>query len=166
MHSQRFKFHAMHSRTGGFTLVELVTTIILIGVLAVVAIPRLIPSSSYSAYSLRNEFMAELRKAQLLAMNNTDICIRIEVDPANGYRQLRFPARVGNLCSGAASLTLSWQPFQGGSRLRMAGAGSFQLDFDALGRLPATGCNGACIAVIADETLTLAVESEGYIHAL
>lgn len=166
MHSQRFKFHSMHSRTGGFTLVELVTTIILIGVLSVVAIPRLMSSSSYSAYSLRNEFTAELRKAQLLAMNNTDICIRIEVDAANGYRQLRFPVRVGNQCSGTASLNLGWQAFQGGSSLRLAGASSFALDFDALGRLPGTGCQGACIEVIADETLILAVESEGFIHAL
>ncbi|MCL2917820.1 pilus assembly FimT family protein [Shewanella litorisediminis] len=158
-----------HSLSRGFTLVELVTTIILIGVLAVVAIPRLLSASSYSAYSLRNEFMAELRKAQLFAMNNTDLCIRVAVSRDQGYRIERYQGRTANQCSGAqdSAHEQPWQSFHGGSELALlaGGARSFNLDFDSLGRLPATGCSGDCILAVADETLVLAIESEGYIHA-
>ncbi|MBT1444110.1 prepilin-type N-terminal cleavage/methylation domain-containing protein [Shewanella sp. JM162201] len=166
MHSHSRTFHLPRRRAGGFTLVELVTTIILIGVLAVVAIPRLLSSSSYSAYALRSEFMAELRKAQLFALSNGDICVRVAVSAADGYRMERYSSRSTNQCSGALdnSNLPDWQPFQGGSSLKLIASGtSFSLDFDPLGRLPL--CSGDCIEVIADETLVIAIESEGYIHA-
>ncbi|MGI2058161.1 type II secretion system protein [Shewanella baltica] len=155
------------SKQAGFTLVELVTTIILISILAVVVLPRLFTQSSYSAYSLRNEFISELRQVQQKALNNTDRCFRVTVS-GTGYQVSQFPARNGAACSGTALSPnpLYSQAFQGGAQLVLVSTNSsnFSLDFNINGR-PSLACNGPCINVIANDTVMINVSSEGYIYA-
>ena len=155
------------SKQAGFTLVELVTTIILISILAVVVLPRLFTQSSYSAYSLRNEFISELRQVQQKALNNTDRCFRVTVS-GTGYQVSQFPARNGAACSGTALSPnpLYTQAFQGSAQLVLVSTNSsnFSLDFDINGR-PSLACNGPCISVIANDTVMINVSSEGYIYA-
>ncbi|MCK8045823.1 type II secretion system GspH family protein [Shewanella sp. 1CM18E] len=150
-------------RQAGFTLVELVTTIILIAILAVVVIPRLLTTSSYSAFTLRDEFISELRKVQIMAMNNQDRCYRLSVTETD-YQLIRF----NDACSGTPARTDAPQAFQGGANLSLfnGGATSFNIEFNRQGVPIVNGsrCNGNCINVLADETLFLAIESEGYIH--
>lgn len=86
------------AKQAGFTLVELVTTIILIAILSVTVLPRLFTQSSYSAFSLRNEFMAELRQVQQRALNNTDRCYRIAVSSV-GYQVSQFATRDNTGCT-------------------------------------------------------------------
>jgi MSHA pilin protein MshC len=150
----------------GFTLVELVTTMILIGILAVAVLPRLLSDSSYSAYTLRNEFISELRLVQLTAMQNTDQCYQIDVS-ATGYTLGSFSDRTGNTCSNPVR-TEQPQAFSGGAHIALAGTASqvFSITFDSLGRLSSPACSGHCFNAVADETLAIAVESEGYIYAL
>jgi MSHA pilin protein MshC len=155
------------SKQAGFTLVELVTTIILISILAVVVLPRLFTQSSYSAYSLRNEFISELRQVQQKALNNTDRCFRVTVS-ATGYQVSQFSARNGAVCSGTALSPnpLYTQAFQGGAQLVLVSPNSsdFSLDFDIDGST-SLACNGPCINVIANDTVMINVSSEGYIYA-
>lgn len=155
------------AKQAGFTLVELVTTIILIGILSVTVLPRLFSQSSYSAFSLRNEFMAELRQVQQKALNNTDRCYRVAVS-ATGYQLSQFASRNSVGCTGAALAPnpLYIQAFQGGAQLVLTSnnANSFNLDFDINGR-PSLACNGSCIKVVANETLIINISSEGYIYA-
>ncbi|WP_297896300.1 type II secretion system protein [Shewanella sp.] len=151
----------------GFTLVELVTTIILISILAVTVLPRLFTQSSYSAYSLRNEFIAELRQVQQKALNNTDRCYRLAVS-SSGYQASQFASRDNSGCTGAALSPnpLYAQAFQGGASLALVSnaASGFNIDFDTHGR-PSLGCNGNCINVTANETVIINISSEGYIYA-
>lgn len=155
------------SKQAGFTLVELVTTIILISILAVVVLPRLFTQSSYSAYSLRNEFISELRQVQQKALNNTDRCFRVTVS-GTGYQVSQFSARNGAVCSGTALSPnpLYTQAFQGGAQLVLVSTNSsnFSLDFDIDGST-SLACNGPCINVIANDTVMINVSSEGYIYA-
>ncbi|MGL5026084.1 MAG: type II secretion system protein [Shewanella oncorhynchi] len=155
------------SKQAGFTLVELVTTIILISILAVVVLPRLFTQSSYSAYSLRNEFISELRQVQQKALNNTDRCFRVTVS-GTGYQVSQFSARNGAVCSGTALSPnpLYTQAFQGGAQLVLVSPNSsdFSLDFDIDGST-SLACNGPCINVIANDTVMINVSSEGYIYA-
>ncbi|WP_299790265.1 type II secretion system protein [uncultured Shewanella sp.] len=150
----------------GFTLVELVTTIMLIAILSVVVLPRLMTSSSYSAFTLRDEFISELRKAQLLAMNNQDYCYRISVD-TTGYQLQGYD---NTTCTGSAKLSETKQKFEGGAALELISGSkkSFNVRFDRQGVVTTNGtstvCSGNCIKVIADETLTINIESQGYIH--
>jgi len=155
------------SKQAGFTLVELVTTIILISIIAVVVLPRLFTQSSYSAYSLRNEFISELRQVQQKALNNTDLCFRVTVS-GTGYQVSQFSTRNGAVCSGTALSPnpLYTQAFQGGAQLVLVSTNSsnFTLDFDINGRL-FPSCNGDCIRVTANDTVMINVSSEGYIYA-
>ncbi|TMP86179.1 type II secretion system protein [Pseudoalteromonas ruthenica] len=63
----------------GFTLVELIITIILIGVLAVTAIPRFLGSNNEDVYTLRDRTLAMIRSIQLQAMHNlnSNNCVKI-----------------------------------------------------------------------------------------
>jgi MSHA pilin protein MshC len=150
----------------GFTLVELVTTIILIGILAVAVLPRLSSDSSFSAYSLRNEFISELRLVQLQAMQNTDQCYQIDVS-ATGYTLRHFSGRTtANICISQVRAEQA-KAFSGGAHIALASTASqvFSITFDSLGRIISPLCSGHCFNAVADETLAIAVESEGYIYA-
>jgi MSHA pilin protein MshC len=151
---------------GGFTLVELVTVMILISILAVSALPRFIGSSSYSAYSLRNEFLAELRAVQALALNNTDRCYRIGVTPSQ-YQVSHFTARTAPTCAGAVSRIDDAQLLTGGARLVLLnnGSDSFNIDFDVNGRVQLNcAANNDCLQTVADETLIIGISPEGYVY--
>lgn len=149
----------------GFTLVELVTTMIVIGIIAVTVLPRLLSDSSYSAYSLRNEFISELRQVQLKAMQNTDQCYQIDVT-ASGYTLRHFSGRTASLCTNQVRIEQS-QTFSGGAHIALASNASqaFSITFDEQGRMLSPACSGNCFNAVADETLAIAVESEGYIYA-
>jgi MSHA pilin protein MshC len=57
-------------RAGGFTMVELVMVIIILGVLAVLALPRITDSSTFRAAAFQDEVVAALRYAQKLAVSH------------------------------------------------------------------------------------------------
>ena len=67
----------MNSR--GFTLIELIITIVLIGVLAVTVVPRFFGSAAEDAYMLRDRTLAMMRAVQLEAMHNINSrnCVKI-----------------------------------------------------------------------------------------
>ena len=150
----------------GFSLVELVTTIILIGIVAVVVLPRFFADSSYSAYSLRNEFISELRQAQLRALNNTDQCFDVNVT-STGYQLRHYSARAGSNCNNVIR-TEAFQTFTGRASISLTASASqsFTITFDSLGRMLTPSCAGVCFNINADETLQVGVETEGYIYAL
>jgi prepilin-type N-terminal cleavage/methylation domain-containing protein len=61
----------MKNRTSGFTIIELVTVIILLGILATTALPKFTGSSSFEVYTYRTQLIAKLRLAQQRAMQQT-----------------------------------------------------------------------------------------------
>ncbi|WP_221052380.1 pilus assembly FimT family protein [Shewanella algae] len=145
--------------TQGLTLVELVVTIMLLAILSVVVLPKLVSSSSYSAWTLRQELIAELQKTQMLALNNPDRCYRLSI--SNSTYQLSHLTQ--DCTSVIRNNSAESLPRNTRILLQSNGADSFQIQFDALGRTN-LACSGACLSVVADETLTIAIESEGYIH--
>nr|WP_283106295.1 type II secretion system protein [Shewanella submarina] len=152
----------------GFTLVELVVTILLISILSVTVLPRLLSSTSVSSFTLRDEVIGELRKAQLMALNNADRCYRFNAT-TSGYQIVHYNGRSGDLCSGTVERTDALQDLPRGTSLTLTPNASqtFFLDFNRLGQAfwgAGSVCAGNCLQITADDTTRIAIESQGYIH--
>lgn len=71
----------------GFTLVELVAVMVILGILAVYVAPRMFDKSDIAAYSLKNRAISIFRNMQVRAMQDTrstsGFCYQVVVDSSN-----------------------------------------------------------------------------------
>ncbi|GGF82896.1 type II secretion system protein [Alteromonas lipolytica] len=174
----------------GFTLVELITVIVLIGILAVVAGTRLQTRQGYSEYAYQDRLVSALRNMQTRAMQDTrsGFCFRLNFvyganstygppslnySPGNGAATCaagiaaNAPAYLSTLSTELSdeSITLSSSD---GANLNFSFMG-----FDALGRpyndldnSPDCDTGSPCRITFTGETsVAVCVEEEGYIHA-
>ena len=138
-------------RSGGFTLIELVTVIVLISVLSVFAVARL-DLATPSAREATGELIGALRHAQHLALTHSDRSGYQVVLQNSGYR-VRDDAGndVKNPLSGTTPFIESWD----GVSVTPTGA----VTFDSRG---APSCSGAlsCSATNAQVTVSVSGGSE------
>lgn len=107
----------MHARLG-FTMIELILTLVLIGILSAIAVPRILAPSPFKVRALADEIAAEIRYTQQLNMNydaNATFWITendgrwvmfIERDVNGETRRLHLRSRQddgGNACPGDTS---------------------------------------------------------------
>ncbi|MCE9679790.1 type II secretion system GspH family protein [Shewanella sp. AS1] len=142
----------------GFTLVELVTTMVLISILAVVVLPRFFSASAYSAYTLRDELIGELRRVQLMALNNQDRCYGVKLTP-NDYRMMIYRSDCSTVLVSGTPQSLPRQ-----TSVTLSGSQDFNLMFNQEGAILPQCANTCVVKVSADESLDLIIESQGYIH--
>ncbi|MCS3834626.1 MSHA pilin protein MshC [Aeromonas veronii] len=164
----------LESRHKGFTLIELVLVILLLGILAAFAVPKWLGKGGFETQTVRDELLTRLRLVQTVNMH----------EPANRCTQLvvaspRFAHRTYAACPASDDLDTNsgWtSQLETRARLVTPSAGmsislnnsnNFVLRFDQMGR-PLGSCATGCTLLVSDgrETRRIKIESEGYIHEI
>lgn len=171
----------------GFTLVELITVIILIGILAVAVLPKFDGTASYEAHTHRAQLISALRLTQQRAMQQTDddddgYCHQLVFDNHLKISRYGIPNRVDCSITVFTGQTPEWTPDATGFQVDSKYQVSFDIDgkdnpsaitFNSMGR-PISNendelndCAGGCTIYVRSslENLEIKIESEGYIHA-
>ncbi|SEI76349.1 MSHA pilin protein MshC [Pseudomonas linyingensis] len=123
----------MHSR--GFTLVELILVIVVIGILAAVVGPRFFERSTFDDRLYAEEVRAGLRHAQKLALAG-GCSIRFSLD-TTGYQLLRDADCEGSGNTFTPSVldpSTGQAPYAGTPPTGITLSAAFNVDFDSLGR--------------------------------
>jgi len=155
-----FSAPAMLKTNNGFTTIELVVVIILIGILSVTAVSRFFTSKGYEEYSYRAEAITKLRAIQLKAMQQThnNECHFLTVESK------RLGVDTSNTCTSETS-DLTTVTIDADHQVSFSTSGVTSFYFDSMGK-PQGNCAGGCILTLqGEETLQIVIESEGYIHA-
>jgi MSHA pilin protein MshC len=123
---------------GGFTLVEFVITIIVIGILSAVVLPYINATAQRSVLTQADEFRRNLSHIQLMAISQSQ---RMRMSVNSGGTNYTVVSCANSACSATSPVT---DPATGANfsvnmtnGVTLAPAGS-NLDFDSLGR-PQTG---------------------------
>lgn len=103
------------SMDAGFTLVELIMTMIIVGILALMVLPRFMDISIFEARGFRDETLSLLRYAQKSAIaQRRTVCVT--VNPDGVTLEIDTAATPDGVCDGPSTLTLPTTP-RGGSGL-------------------------------------------------
>lgn len=148
----------------GFSLIELIIVIVLLGIVAAVAIPRWRGGSGFEERAVRDQIVAALRYAQKSAVAaRRTVCVTFSSSPSRVDFTISAAYPAAN-CAGGAALagpdgTAHSVVPNGGVTFSSSVA---SLTFDAAGR----ASSGASITVTGlPLTLAITVESEtGYVH--
>ncbi|MEW6445643.1 MAG: pilus assembly FimT family protein [Pseudomonadota bacterium] len=145
--ARQMSFRPPISSCRGFTMIELVLVMVLIGILSIFIIPRF-NDQPFAAYGFQQEAIAAARYAQKLAVSgNTPVTIDFT---AVGFALSRGGTPVTNPATG--------QAFVGIAPTGVIVAPALSVTFDGLGRPSASG-------VLSIGTRSLTIEAEtGYVH--
>ena len=158
--------------TKGFSLIELVLVILLLGFLSAFAVPKWRAKPGFETQTVRDELLTRLRLVQTVNMH----------EPANRCTQLvvaspRFAHRTYAACPASDDLSSGWTDNlrtrgrlvtpSAGMSISLNNSNNFVLRFDQMGR-PLGSCATGCTLLVSDgrETSRIQIESEGYIHEI
>ncbi|RTZ16510.1 prepilin-type N-terminal cleavage/methylation domain-containing protein [Vibrio aquaticus] len=129
--------HSLFSRSSGFTLVELIITILLLSIVSVTAYTRLPSISGYAIDGYCNELKSGIRRVQTQAMNDVAVSGAYRITSSNvaGTVLWSNPAlnlNIGEDCTGPSCARL--MTFTPEDNRRGISINSQLLTFDSMGR--------------------------------
>ncbi|MFA0348417.1 prepilin-type N-terminal cleavage/methylation domain-containing protein [Vibrio sp. 10N.222.55.C6] len=156
----------------GFTLVELIVVIILIGIVSLFASSRYVSSSSFSTYLVQSEVLASLRLVQNRAMNRAGYCNRWLLNPSQTQAIQVSPSSTEDICSEAFPSDVTDSSFVDGTQNKVAfklqtDTNVSYLDFDRLGRSQqclVSNCQLEISSTVNDDSISVCINTEGYIY--
>ncbi|TVU62510.1 prepilin-type N-terminal cleavage/methylation domain-containing protein [Vibrio atlanticus] len=156
----------------GFTLVELIIVIILIGIVSLFASSRYVGSSSFSTYLVQSEVLASLRLVQNRAMNRSDYCNRWLLNPNQTQAIQVSPSRAEDMCSEVFPSDVTDSSFVDGIQNKVAfklqtDTNVSYLDFDSSGRAQqclVSNCQLEISSTVNDDSISVCINTEGYIY--
>ncbi len=149
--------------TKGFTIIELVLVIVLMGILAVSVAPKMFNSNGFEEYAYQAELVATLRNIQLRAMQQTENYVNDYGDGCHTVVVTSNKVTVSDSCNiNTGNLDVPTVEIDNAHSLSFSPAMSFT--FDSMGK--PSSCNNPCqIQLVANDNLSVVIESEGFIHA-
>ena len=160
-------------KTQGFTLIELVIVIIVLGILAATAGPKLIGKSSFEDYTVRDQLISRLRLVQLQGMNadpDADgTCYWLVVKNSCFYHEQNdrdssgvCSAPISDYCNDDSFNQYNSVSFPSG----MLEESNYRFDLQGKLLINETLISDAYnIDLVGDNDLAVEIETEGYIHA-
>lgn len=165
----------------GFTIIELVLVIVLMGILAVTVAPKMFGSDGFEEHTYQAEVISTLRSIQLRAMQQTAIQPKSIKPTSVKDKACHTVIVTAKLLSVGDKCTVN-DTGPNGKKLALndldvkidedhnvtfstSGMTNNSFTFDSNG-IPAN-CSTPCnITIIGSDTLTIRIESQGYIHAI
>lgn len=151
------------NKMNGFTLVEVVIVMIIIGILVVVALPKMVSRDAFEDYTIRDALIARLRLAQTKNMNaGTNSCYWVVTRRSCLYSE--ETSRTGGNCDvPSANINCDDEAYNENNIVTYTQdlLATEHYHFDAQGRL-STG--NSPIIFNGENNVFILIESEGYIH--
>ncbi len=165
------------SGSKGFSIIELIVVIVLLGILAAVVFPRMLGPSGFEEAGARDAVISIARGAQQLALGRSDVTFRIEqaggewlfTARAGGdvLRSARIPAANVSLETGATTAGLVCA-----SDFSIPVSNSFTVSYDSLGNATEFSnggpgdavSNGVRICINRSTALSVCISPGGYAH--
>ena len=153
------------SKQNGFTLIELIVVIIVIGILAVSVAPKLLTKSQFSSVAVRDQLISELLLAQLRALNDRSACYAVQISSADFG--IYYTPVTNDVCGTTYTLANTKTTLESGTVVTIGADATPQIQFDTSGRPSGGNCtsgNLCTLTITAADAKALCIESEGYIH--
>jgi len=169
MNCKANKTNLMRIGQAGFTLIELIIVIIILGILAVTVVPKIFNSSGYEEVGYQAETIAKLRAIQLRAMQDTTV-ITTPVIPSRCKLVYVTEKKLGipdDNCE-TPSFSSSTEPSNTIVKISEQAlkfddqSGGYSFSFDQMGRPDKAR---SIIIIGGEQILTITINLEGYISA-
>jgi MSHA pilin protein MshC len=143
-----------HSQQHGFSLVELIIVIVVLGIVSVTSLPKILGKGGTEEITAQDQIISVLRRMQIQAMQQTD----------NDCHVLQLSAT--QLTPTGCTIPVEGLSFILPSDSELSFSPSTNLAFDSLGKLTPgpTGVTTLVILSAGVPKLNVCIESEGYIH--